>query len=53
MLQLKIFGVVALCSISSAPTALLLILIWVSELVKCTKLMFVTHVRRFGIILAC
>ena len=51
MMQLKHFRVVALCNISGGPTALLIIFIWVSGLVQPTKHMFVTNVKKFGIML--
>ena len=51
MLQLEHFGVLAIFSISSAPTALLLILTLVFGLVRPTKHMFVIHVKKLGIVL--
>ena len=51
MLYLNHVGVVALCHISSAHTALLLILIWLSELVRPKKYILVIHMSRFGIML--
>ena len=49
MLQLKNFGVFVILSISSIPTAILLILFFIGGLVQATKHIFVIHVRRVGI----
>ena len=51
MLQFKHLKVVELCNISSDPTAFLLILIWVSDLVRPISHILVILVRRLGIIL--